>query len=245
MVSVESRRPIGQFQRLSEMVPRPGATVPETFLLMRVNTKEKEAEIVKYRISDIFQKPIMETPSVGSPQEDAQSSGSSEVFEQTDPPIGQGTQRTLKLWSKGSDVRALQQQLTELGFSTGKADGVYGNKTYNSVKKFQKRNDLKVDGVVGTETLQKLSEFGVEIPLYFAYEAEFPPGFSRKLSMGKEGMDVLTLQERLIELRYLEGNADQVFGKKTRAAVRKFQREHDMMVDGVAGVETLRLLFPE
>jgi peptidoglycan hydrolase-like protein with peptidoglycan-binding domain len=180
-------------------------------------------------------------PYVGTPVQD---NGGTETAP-PDPSGNQGTHRTLKLWSKGGDVRALQRQLTELGFATGKADGVYGNKTFNAVKKFQKRYGLVADGVVGAETRGKLLELGVEIPLYYAYEAEFPEGFTRKLMMGKEGMDVRMLQLRLIELGYLEeGGADQVFGKKTRAAVRRFQRENEMMADGVAGVDTLRLLFP-
>lgn len=166
-----------------------------------------------------------------------------ETVEPVDATVG--VQRTIKLWAKGSDVRALQKQLTALGYKLGKADGVYGTKTYKAVIRFQKQYGLVPDGIVGEETRMKMQELGIEIPLYYAYEAEFPQGFTRKLSMGKVGMDVRMLQLELIKLGYLEGGADQVFGKKTRTAVRKFQRDNELMVDGIAGVDTLRMLFPD
>ena len=243
MVSTEIKRPSGSSSPLSELYPRPGDTsVQKPALLEHVNLSVKEPTTIRIMIDKIFPPP----DGGASPDDVASATPPPDIVAPISNPNGdQGTQRTLKLWSRGSDVRALQKQLTELGFSAGKADGVYGNKTYKAVVKFQKRYGLVADGVIGVETRQKLAEFGVEIPLYYAYEAKFPEGFTRKLSMGKEGMDVRALQVRLIDLGYLEGGADQVFGKKTRTAIRKFQREHELMVDGVAGVDTLRLLFPE
>jgi peptidoglycan hydrolase-like protein with peptidoglycan-binding domain len=221
-----------------------------TLLSELVHTTAKEPTKIKYRITDIIhytpkQEIIPVSPETGPddlPPDTGESAG-----EANDIIVGngQGTQRTLKLWSRGSDVRALQKILTELGFPTGKADGIYGSKTYKAVVKLQKHYRLKSDGTVGAETRRKLAELGFEIPPYYANEAEFPQGFTRKLSTGKAGMDVRALQTVLIKLGYLQGRADQVFGQKTRAAVRKFQREHEMMADGIAGVEVLRALFPD
>lgn len=66
--------------------------------------------------------------------------------------------RTLKKGTRGSDVKTLQTALKEQGFYNGKIDGIYGKKTVNAVKAYQKKNGLKADGVAGTKTLGKLYE---------------------------------------------------------------------------------------
>ena len=54
---------------------------------------------------------------------------------------------------QGPQVKILQQALTRLGFSPGKADGDYGPATKIAVEKFQVANGLGEDGVVGPVTL--------------------------------------------------------------------------------------------
>ncbi len=63
---------------------------------------------------------------------------------------------TLKVGSKGENVRKMQQKLIELGFLSGKADGEYGPKTKEAVAAFQRHCGLKVDGAAGNETLTHL-----------------------------------------------------------------------------------------
>ncbi|MGN0763921.1 MAG: peptidoglycan-binding protein, partial [Aristaeellaceae bacterium] len=53
------------------------------------------------------------------------------------------------------------------------------------------------------------------------------------------------LQERLIELDYLEGTADGDFGNGTKEAVIAFQKNNDLSADGVAGEQTLTILFSD
>ena len=62
--------------------------------------------------------------------------------------------KTLKKGSKGSDVKALQKKLKELGHFTGTPAGNYGNLTVAAVKRFQKANKIKQDGIA-TASLQK------------------------------------------------------------------------------------------
>lgn len=57
---------------------------------------------------------------------------------------------TLKLGSKGSDVKTLQGKLNLI------ADGIFGPLTEEAVKDFQKRNGLIADGIVGSSTWAKL-----------------------------------------------------------------------------------------
>lgn len=54
--------------------------------------------------------------------------------------------------SSGAEVRELQNKLKSWGYFDGAVDGVYGAKTYEAVKLFQKKNGLTADGVVGSQT---------------------------------------------------------------------------------------------
>ncbi len=62
--------------------------------------------------------------------------------------------------------------------------------------------------------------------------------FAESLRYGMKGEEVVRLQAALIDLGYLEGKADGVFGAKTERAVRNFQSASKLHVDGVAGDKT-------
>jgi N-acetylmuramoyl-L-alanine amidase len=64
--------------------------------------------------------------------------------------------KVLKVGSRGGDVYDLQGRLAYLGYYKAKIDGHFGWKTYNSVRSFQREFGMKVDGVVGPKTKQKL-----------------------------------------------------------------------------------------
>ncbi len=59
---------------------------------------------------------------------------------------------TLYNGSRGESVRKLQQALIVLGFLKDRADGIFGNKTENAVRKFQRANGLEADGLAGKKT---------------------------------------------------------------------------------------------
>src|SRR2546429_2564638 len=68
--------------------------------------------------------------------------------------------RLIRQGSKGADVRAVQDVLN---FHIRRlaplvVDGDFGPKTHARVVEFQKANQLKVDGLVGPQTLGKLFE---------------------------------------------------------------------------------------
>jgi peptidoglycan hydrolase-like protein with peptidoglycan-binding domain len=63
---------------------------------------------------------------------------------------------TLQKGSKGEEVTALQNNLKKLGFSID-ADGIFGDKTYNSIITLQTIFGYDVDGLAGPAT-QKLVE---------------------------------------------------------------------------------------
>ena len=65
---------------------------------------------------------------------------------------------TLSIGSRGASVRTLQQQLKTAGFNPGGADGVFGERTDESVRAFQTARGLEVDGKVGPQTLRALKD---------------------------------------------------------------------------------------
>jgi putative chitinase len=65
---------------------------------------------------------------------------------------------TLRLDSKGPDVKRVQQRLADLGFSPGAIDGAFGVGTEAAVMAFQRSKGLLADGVVGPNTAEVLFE---------------------------------------------------------------------------------------
>lgn len=66
----------------------------------------------------------------------------------------EGTEYSRKLTrgAKGTEVKQVQQRLTDLGYFTGPISGNYMNQTMEAVKKFQEINGIKVDGITGEDT---------------------------------------------------------------------------------------------
>jgi hypothetical protein len=64
----------------------------------------------------------------------------------------------------------------------------------------------------------------------------------KTLRKGDSGLTVKWLQELLLAAGHELGKADGVFGSKTEAAVRAFQRDAGLVVDGIAGRLTLAAL---
>lgn len=60
--------------------------------------------------------------------------------------------KTIRLNSKGDDVKTLQSKLNALGGYGLAVDGIFGAKTEAAVRDFQKKNKLGVDGIVGPQT---------------------------------------------------------------------------------------------
>ena len=61
-----------------------------------------------------------------------------------------------KKGSTGDVVAQIQTRLKNWGYYFGVVDGVYGSKTEEAVRFFQRRNGLAVDGQVGNKTLAAL-----------------------------------------------------------------------------------------
>lgn len=62
------------------------------------------------------------------------------------------------------------------------------------------------------------------------------------LQNGSRGEAVAELQRKLTANGFNTGSADGVFGPNTEAAVRRYQEQHGLQVDGIAGPETFASL---
>lgn len=63
------------------------------------------------------------------------------------------------------------------------------------------------------------------------------------IQTGDKGDEVLRLQQALAEYGYYEGELDGRFGQQTRRAVERFQYSHGLTADGIAGRNTLSVLY--
>ncbi|MEO1399893.1 MAG: peptidoglycan-binding protein [Cyanobacteria bacterium J06635_1] len=71
------------------------------------------------------------------------------------PPIGP--------YTRGERVIELQEQLSQLGYYSGKLDGIYGRLTRSAVTQFQQENGLRSDGIVGAKTQEALARQSTDV----------------------------------------------------------------------------------
>jgi len=55
-----------------------------------------------------------------------------------------------------TQIKSVQTKLKNWGYYTGSVDGIYGSKTKSAVIKFQKKNGLTADGIVGSQTAKAM-----------------------------------------------------------------------------------------
>lgn len=152
--------------------------------------------------------------------------------------------QTLRLGSFGNDVKALQNKLNEKGFSVGTVDGKYGNKTLNAIKAVQRAYNLNVDGIAGSKTYKVLwadSSSATQTPTVTNSPDSSQDSYST-LRYGDRGNDVKSMQSALKKLSYTV-STDGVYGAQTQIAVTAFQKQNGLNADGVAGSNTLSLLY--
>ncbi len=137
------------------------------------------------------------------------------------------TSTLLKVGSRGEEVRALQENLTKLGYDTKGADGIFGNDTKNAVIAFQRARNLEADGIVGNSTKSEITKA--------LQEQSSLAGSDGLLKVGSRGEEVRALQENLTKLGYDTNGTDGIFGNDTKSAVVAFQRVHGLSPDGLVG----------
>jgi hypothetical protein len=127
-------------------------------------------------------------------------------------------------------IAGLQVALHAHGLYAGPVDGIYGPATARGLRAFQRGAGLAVDGRVGPSTRAAFGKLG-------------RPAFgARPLRRRVCGWDVSVLQYLLRRSGAIL-RIDGCFGRHTERALRKFQRVHELAVDGVAGRQTFRSLL--
>ncbi|MGN1060456.1 MAG: spore cortex-lytic enzyme [Candidatus Coproplasma sp.] len=66
------------------------------------------------------------------------------------------TTAVLRQGANGGEVKEVQRRLKEWGYYNGAVDGIFGPATTEAVKKFQSKNGLTADGIVGKATFAAL-----------------------------------------------------------------------------------------
>jgi len=139
------------------------------------------------------------------------------INEILDPPYRPGDQ--------GQPVIELKKKLVQLGFASWTNPSPnYGKHTANRVKYFQRAYGLSVDGIAGTETINKLDELLK----------------SGKFQNGDKGKHVVDLKKKLVRIGFANWKKpSQNYGAITSRVVEDFQSYYGLPVSGVANKATL------
>jgi N-acetylmuramoyl-L-alanine amidase len=111
-------------------------------------------------------------------------------------------------------------------------DGVFGSETESAVRAFQRSRGLGEDGICHRSTWARLVEASYRLGDRLLY---LRTPYLR-------GDDVVDVQRRLNTLGFDAGRVDGIFGLDTDNALRGFQRNAGLSVDGICGSKTVLAL---
>lgn len=131
----------------------------------------------------------------------------------------------LKSGSKGDEVREVQRRLKLWGYYNGSVDGVFGASTRSAVIKFQKKNGLTADGVVGKSTYKALG-------MNSSYQALLDKAGSQSGVGGYSSSDVYLLAKTI----YAEGRGEPYVGQVAIGAVVLNRVRNSAFPNTVSGV---------
>ena len=173
--------------------------------------------------------------------------------------------RPLRYGAQGELVKQLQTRLMALSYYTGKISGNYLDATVEAVEAFQSRNALYVTGEANIATQAALYGGNARGKNDAALPTVTPPPdivgfvvddltevllddepavpFVKLLQYGVTDASVTPLQERLTALGYYSGPISGKFLGNTRNAVKAFQKQNGLNVDGIVGESTWNAIF--
>lgn len=135
----------------------------------------------------------------------------------------------LRRGDQGPAVTEVRDRLVRLGLISSNASAaadVFDDILLAALRYFQQTRGLTVDGLVGPQTFRRLEEARWKVG---DRVLSFSPGHLI------QGEDVAQLQQRLIELGFALDRVDGIFARSTDFAVREFQRNVGLEVDGICG----------
>lgn len=90
---------------------------------------------------------------------------------------------------------------------------------------------------------KKIIIIGIIFSIFISYNVFFRNDEILALSKyGSRGSEVTQIQTKLKRWGYYSGNIDGIFGSQTLAAVKWFQSKNGLVVDGIAGKNTLEAM---
>ncbi|HUY06148.1 MAG TPA: peptidoglycan-binding protein [Acidimicrobiales bacterium] len=129
----------------------------------------------------------------------------------------------------GDAVLDLQFRLAEVDLPCSDSPGIFGTSTESALREFQRRRLIESTGICDQRTWLALVEAGYQLGDRLLYQRD--PML--------RGDDVGDLQRRLSILGFDPGRIDGIFGRDTAEALKDFQRNAGLPIDGMCGQRTL------
>jgi len=166
----------------------------------------------------------------------------------------------LRAGSRGDSVRLMQQYLNAIAAAFPSipgitADGIFGPLTENAVRAFQRQFGLGIDGIIGPITwnaiVEQYNSLQATPPVIPPTPPPTGPAFpGTLLRNGSRGDSVRLMQQYLNAIAAAFPSipvitADGIFGPLTENAVRAFQRQFGLGIDGIIGPITWAAIVRE
>ena len=140
------------------------------------------------------------------------------------------------------NIMELQRLLQLAGYNVGVSDGIYGARTAAAVRAFQANMGLRADGIVGRATMAALG-MGTDNSYTQQRAAGTAAATLTERQENTPSYNTADIQRLLLDAGYSTGSIDGVFGTRTESAIRAFQANHGLIVDGIVGPATLKTLL--
>lgn len=190
------------------------------------------------------------------------SSSSSSSGSSSSSSSSSSTQTSWRNGSSGSEVKKIQQRLTDLGYYTGAVDGEFGDATEQAYRAFQKAAGLTVDGIAGSDRDVLYSDDAPEYqkpddskseedtqettaPVEETTAPTEETTVQTVFKSGDEGDKVTAIQNQLAQLGYFDIEATGFYGDYTVQAVQNFQLINDIEATGIVDENTYNVLFSD
>lgn len=156
---------------------------------------------------------------------------------------GQPSQVEARLGITYAQRVAVQRELTRLGYRTYGTDGVWGKNTRNAIATWQSNGGEAATGYVTEAQLRVLMRTGTVV----TPPNDTPPtgtlgGAEVEASLVLTRTQRMTIQRQLTSLGYDAGVADGLWGSKTRAAIRAWQKANRKTQSGYLTAAQVRVI---
>lgn len=155
----------------------------------------------------------------------------------------------------GDDIKYVQAALSEMNYSGITVNGVYDSATESAVRRFQKNHQYTQTGIVDEDMAKEIadaldvwrnkSQESVKLTSETTANADLYPIPERSLryisSSPMTGDDIKYVQAALIEMNYTDTAiyVSGTYDSYTEEAVKRFQTNHGLYVDGIVGTKTI------